>query len=299
MDRLLERARWAVFAVGADDRRRQRYARWLAIVRHRQVTRRRFAAAELRSPPDVLDPKVGYLVVSPDGSWDMDGVTRQVRELADSVPTTEEQDRPDKPYLLDLSLDVLAPDSPLARLALHRDVVSTATSYLGMVPLLAGVTVLRSPYVVGPPTGSQLFHSDWEDVKQVKLFVHCSDVTERNGPLTAVRADASARVKRALHYRYGGKEFRRADEEVLPLVEPNEVCAFDGPPGTAVFIDTSACLHYGSRVASGAADRLMVQLQFLRPTAFDLVLRRRQLPTIAGTRFSEAWAALVASASTR
>jgi len=102
----------------------------------------------------------------------------------------------DKPYLLDLRLDVVPADSPLARLAFNPAVVATAAAYLGMVPLLAGVTVLRSPYVVGPPSGSQLSYSDWEDVSQLKLFVHCSEVTSREGPLTALRATASARVNR-------------------------------------------------------------------------------------------------------
>ena len=236
-DRLLERARWGIFAVGADDRRRQRYARWLAAMRRRQAATRRLAAADLPPPLEPVDPDIGFVVASPDASWDLVGVADQVRALADSVPTAARAGH-DKPYLLDLRLDALPADSPLARLALNRVVVATAAAHLGMVPLLAGVTVLRSPYVADPPSGSQLFHSDWEDVSQLKLFVHCSDVTSRNGPLTALRATASARVKRALHYRYGGSGFRRGDDEVLPLVEPDELCAFEGPEGTAVFVDT-------------------------------------------------------------
>ncbi len=236
-------------------------------------------------------------MATPDESWDLAGVADQVRSLALDSQTGTPGTGHGKPYLLDLRVDVLPGGSPLARLALHPSVVATATAHLEMVPVLAGVTVLRSPYVAGPPAGSQLFHSDWEDVTQLKLFVHCSDVTSANGPLTALRGAASTRVKDTLHYRYGGKAFRRSDGEVLGLAEPDEVHAFEGPAGTAVFVDTSACLHYGSRVAHGAPDRLVVQLQFLRPTAFDLVLRRAPLPVISGPRRSEAWAALVAGAA--
>ena len=163
----------------------------------------------------------------------------QVRSLANDVPTSRSRAGHDKPYLLDFRLDVLPSESPLARLALHPSVVATATAHLRMVPVLAGVTVLRSPYVAGPPSGSQLFDSDWEDVSQLKLFVHCSDVTSSNGPLTALPAAAWARVKEALHYRYGGRGFRRADDEVLALVEPDQLRSFEGPEGTAVFVDTS------------------------------------------------------------
>ncbi len=233
-------------------------------------------------------------MATPDETWDLGGVVDQVRSLAPDVETDTPGTGQGKPYLLDLRLDVLSSESPLGRLALHPSVVATATAHLGMVPVLAGVTVLRSPYVAGPHSGSQLFHSDWEDVTQLKLFVHCSDVTSIHGPLTALRGGSSTRVKEALHYRYGGEGFRRGDDEVLALVEPDEVHAFEGPPGTAVFVDTSACLHYGSRLAQGAADRLVVQLQFLRPTAFDLVLRRAPLPAIRGSARYEAWATLVA-----
>jgi hypothetical protein len=257
------------------------------------------AAADLPRPPEPVDPDVGFVLASPDASWDLAGVADQVRDLAHDVPTAQAREGHDKPYLLDLRIDVLPAGSPLARLALNPAVVATAAAHLGMVPVLAGVTVLRSPYVAGPPSGSQLFHSDWEDVSQLKLFVHCSDVTSRNGPLTALRATASARVKQTLHYRYGGRAFRRSDDEVLPLVEPDEFRAFEGPTGTAVFVDTSACLHYGSRLSAEAPDRLVVQLQFLRPSAFDLVLRRTPLPAVAGSRPPAAWATLVAPGATR
>lgn len=289
--RLLERARWGFFAVAADDGRRRRYARWLEALDRREVAVRRLAVAGLPPPPEPVDPDVGFVVASPDASWDIIGVTEQVRQLADNMPAA---DLHDKPYLLDLRLDILPAESPLARLAFNRTVVATASAYLGMVPRLAGVTVLRSPYVAGPPRGSQLFHSDWEDIRQLKLFVNCSDVMSRDGPLSALRAAASAQVKRVLHYRYGGRGFRRGDDEVLALAKPDDLRSFEGPAGTAVFLDTSACLHYGSRLQEGAPDRLVVQMQFLRPSAFNLVFRRAPSLAIAGTRPSAAWAALVA-----
>ena len=146
-------------------------------LRRRKVAACRFAATDLPPPPEPVDPDIGFVVASPEASWDLVGVADQVRALADDVPTAEARAEHDKPYLLDLQLDVLPADSPLARLALNPAVVATFAAHLGMVPLLAGVTVLRSPYVAEPPSGSQLFHSDWDDVSQPKLLVHRSDVT--------------------------------------------------------------------------------------------------------------------------
>ena len=298
IDRLLERGKWGLFAVRADDRRRRQYAQWLGALRRRQIDFRRRALADLPPPPHPIEPDVGFVVPSPSESWDLSAVVEQVRELAQNVPSMEERSGHDKPYLLDLRLDVLAAGSPLARLALNPEVIATAASHFGMVPVLAGVTLLRSPHVPGPLSGSQLFHSDWEDVTQLKLFIYCSDVSFGDGPLTALSARASADVKRVLNYHYGGPGFRRADKEVLPLVAPGEVRAFEGPAGTAVFLDTSACLHYGSRVPPGAGDRLVVQFQFLRPSAFDLFLRRTPLPTVGPSVHREAWAALVTGETT-
>jgi hypothetical protein len=95
-----------------------------------------------------------------------------------------------------------------------------------------------------------------------------------------VAATASRRVKDAVDYHYGGPSFRLPDERVHPLVRSDEVSAFTGPAGTVTFIDTSSCLHLGSRVQQGAAERLVVQFQFLTPAAFDLQLvpRRRARP---------------------
>jgi hypothetical protein len=176
----------------------------------------------------------------------------------------------EKPYLLDFPIG--APPEALLRFALGDQVLAAAARYLGMVPVLTQITLLASPYISGDLSGSQLFHSDWEDVRQVKVFVNCSDVTHANGPLQAVTATASRRVKRAIGYHYGGAGFRVADDRVGPLVTNEEVVAFTGPPETAVFIDTSSCLHLGSRVQPGAAERLVVQFQYLTPSAFELLL---------------------------
>ena len=65
------------------------------------------------------------------------------------------------------------------------------------------------------------------------------------------------------------------DAEVVPRLSDEELVPFTGPPGTMTFIDTSTCLHFGSRLAPGAAERLVVQFQYLTPPAFDLWFRRR------------------------
>ena len=48
-----------------------------------------------------------------------------------------------------------------------------------------------------------------------------------------------------------------------------------GPPGTAGFVDTSRCFHYGSRTRKHAVSRVVALFQFVAPTAFCLPLNFR------------------------
>ncbi|HVV36706.1 MAG TPA: hypothetical protein VHC63_08915 [Acidimicrobiales bacterium] len=269
MTRVAESARWFLFAVQADDARRATYARWIARFRRGEVEARQRAASTLAAATTTIPQSTGYVACPPGTLGGVDAVVAEVQRLRDTALRAS----PDtKPYLVDYPITALDASSPLLRFALSDDVLVPASQYLGLVPILTMVTVLASPYLDSPQlAGSQLFHCDWEDRRQVKVFVHCSDVADANGPLTAVAADASTRVKRAVGYHYGGPAFRLRDDDVLPRVDTTEVTPFVGPAGAVTFLDTSSCLHYGSRVQPGAHERLVLQLQFLTPTAFDLV----------------------------
>ena len=281
LENLAHTARWAAFAKTADDKRRQRYWDAAARLRSRDMKRRRAAVAELPRPPVQIPADRGFATCDPSVFPEVEAVVDDVRRRRSELTIAAGE----KPYLLDHPLTTLDRSSPLVRFAVDPRVVSVAADYLGLVPLLTMVTILASPPVPGPVAGSQLFHSDWEDVHQVKIFVNCSNVAEENGPLNAVTADASRRVKRAVAYRYGGPHFRLRDEEVLPMLADGEQQAFTGPPGSIVFVDTSSCLHLGSRVYEGAEERLVAQFQYLTPPAFDLTLapgKRRPFASAAG-----------------
>lgn len=245
------------------------------------MDRRRRAVVELPPPPVEIERERGFATCDPSVFPQVGAVVEDIRRRRRELTIAPGE----KAYLLDHPLTSLDRASPLLRFAVDPLVISVASHYLGLVPMLTMVTILASPAVPGPPAGSQLFHSDWEDVRQVKIFVNCSDVADENGPLTAVSADASGRVKEAVGYRYGGSHFRLRDDEVLPMVGKDDMEAFVGPAGSVVFIDTSSCLHLGSRVHEGAGERLVAQFQYLTPPAFDLTLapgRRRPFASAAG-----------------
>ncbi len=163
------------------------------------------------------------------------------------------------------SLDV---NHPAVRLALRPDLLAAITAYMGTVPVLRSIQVFYSGTLDREPTSSQLYHCDADDTRQLKIFVLCSKVESANGPLTMLDATRSGVVRQATGYTFHSRLTDQQVDEVLGgPARPTELV---GEPGTVGLVDTSRCFHYGSRVAPGAAPRLVTMIQFLSPSAFVL-----------------------------
>lgn len=144
----------------------------------------------------------------------------------------------------------------LLRFMISRSILDTATLYLGAVPLLAGAALWWSP-VSDTALRSQLFHLDGEDESQVKLILNIFDTDEENGPFALLPADASEPLRVAGSFRR-----RIPDEEVESRCGLANLQQLVGPAGSGAFVDTSRCLHYGSR--GTRRERLVLMIQFLR-----------------------------------
>jgi hypothetical protein len=164
-------------------------------------------------------------------------------------------------------------DSPMLRLALRPDVIAAVSSYLGMVPVIAYLQVFYSEANSDEARSSQLFHCDADATSQVKIFVLCSEVTRSNGPLTLLDAGTSRAVRSRLGYHFGGKI---KDKRLAGIVDQSNHVPIVGPPGTVCFVDTTQCFHFGSRVESGTAPRLVTMIQYLTPSSFMLPRDHRQ-----------------------
>jgi hypothetical protein len=268
--------------IGGTDGTRRSYER----IRMRQLrteveTRR--AQAQPYGPAGIIDPDVGYAIV-PTSGWDhVDDAIATAHRVVDrqGAETTPQNN---KGQLTSGFLPPSAIDSgsPLLQLALSDAVLRPVISYLGSVPVLDQVDVWHSVEagLVGSPlTESQLYHCDWEATTKVRVLVYASSVADKDGPLTVIDAAESARVRRSTRYRYlphrtdrlRPRRFslRVPDDVVYAVADPARARAVVGPAGTAAFVDTSRCLHYGSRV-QGHGERLAVVFQFLPVTAFTV-----------------------------
>ncbi len=139
---------------------------------------------------------------------------------------------------------------------LSRPIVDIASLYFGAVPVLSSGSLWWTP-----PNDSieksQLFHRDGEDARQLKFFFNVRDVTEDSGPFTLLSAEKSEPVKRALRYRTG----RVDDASVIEAAGGEDAqVRLIGTSGSGAAVDTSRCLHYGSR--GNTVGRLVLMFQF-------------------------------------
>jgi hypothetical protein len=138
-------------------------------------------------------------------------------------------------------------------------VLATVTDHLKTIPVLSktrppGVRFMESNQNLDPdPPGafgdSQLYHLDLHDSPLVYVIVLIEDVTPECGPWFFLPASVSDRAAKALGYQKRGSRYRITDEEMYRVVDPAEAIEFAYPKGTVLFIDSSRCFHYGSRLS--------------------------------------------------
>ena len=255
-------------------------------IRHRTRLGAAYIAQLGEKSPPFIDPRTGYRLLSPSTTGELDQVVSTCRRLferkkqdiderlsglATWTPERREKFLAQKQsflrYLLDD--DDLRQHAEIVDFALSDRLLGAATRYLGMVPYLSRVDLMYSlPRGTGDNIASQLFHLDHEGVSQVKAFIHVYSVGDRDGPFTFIPAGATTRIVndiRRLRKQRGSHadvESRRySDEEIAAVAGTEAIVTVKGPTGAGVVVDTSRCLHLGSRVEEGAF-RLCLYLQY-------------------------------------
>ena len=233
------------------------------------LSRRHAAAGYNRRFPSARVPRAQGYALLPSGTLPgTDRVIAICRELFAAkkaaldarVLTPEEQAKEQKKkagFLRDLleDADVLA-HPELVDFALSDPLLSMITGYLGVVPDLNRVDIVYSKPRANPDQfiKSQLFHQDPEGLQQMKVFLYLFDVEEPHGPFFFIPAAESERVVSAVRRQRPHDErdeTRFTDVEVERVGGLKNAVRVKGPAGTAVLVDTSRCLHAGSRVQPG------------------------------------------------
>ena len=150
----------------------------------------------------------------------------------------------------------LVTNPEILEFALGDQIIEIVTDYLGALPRLSALGLQYSP-VNETTVSSQMFHVDGDDFHQVKCFINILDVGPEDGPLSVIAADTSKKVRAVLGH--GWRAGRLTDEEVFRECDEDELVMVTGPAGSGAFLDTSACLHFGSRARRRPRLTLMCQ----------------------------------------
>ena len=204
----------------------------------------------------VISRKTGYAPFAPKALPQTDSVVEACQRLFSERHGSDTSGAPKPFYANLLDEQDLLTKPEILEFALDDQIIEIVTDYLGTLPRLSALGLQYSP-INETTVSSQMFHVDGDDFHQIKCFINVLDVGPEDGPLSFFPADTSKRVRAAL--RHGWRAGRLTDKEVFGECEEEELVAVTGPAGSGVLLDTSACLHFGSRARRRPRLTLMCQ----------------------------------------
>lgn len=151
---------------------------------------------------------------------------------------------------------MLSTDNPFAAFALQPAVLSILSRAYGELPHLDYVLLTLSRDNGKELAFSQLWHRDHDDTKVIKLFVYLTEVASLDdGPLTFIPGPASDRFGFSLRS-------QTPDDVVNSRVAPAEIQSMIRPRLSVFMVETTRCLHMGSRLSPGH-ERLLYTATFI------------------------------------
>ncbi len=225
---------------------------------------RRTLASELPEGPLDLDPGSAWRLFEAGEIPELTQLAVDCASYFEAFRASGEAERclarnPNKRFLLGvLSGNELFSQSNIIRGMLARPVLDAVSRYLGAVPRLEGAVLWWTP-PNDSETSSQRWHIDELAPRQVKVLLNCSEVDESCGPLNFIPGDRSDQLRND----FGHQRGRLDKERLLAELDPAEIRQATGGPGSGVMLDSSRCLHFGSR--GNQRDRLLLAFHFFAP----------------------------------
>ena len=148
----------------------------------------------------------------------------------------------------------------LIEFATKKNLISVISDYLKDMPTLLAINLYLSPKNESEQfSSSQLFHLDTEQHKQIKIFYLLHDTDISHGPLEFMDKLKTKTILKKINY-----SGNRISDDVIRnlnlkyrLVNDKK---FTGKRGSGLMIDSSNCLHRGSRKIS--KNRYILQFQY-------------------------------------
>lgn len=179
-----------------------------------------------------------------------------------------------KTYWLELFTDKENRANPILDFVTLPVLVQAASRYLGEVPILSYISLFFTP----PGTanlmqGSQGWHRDNEQKRQVKIFLLAYCVDPAGGPSKFLPRDKSPDSG----YRNYPDYFTDAQLREFGLDE-SAIVEFTGDAGAVLILDTSALYHCGSRTQEQPRLQMIAAYQPMMSNLPYRVFKASQLP---------------------
>lgn len=217
-----------------------------------------------------INPDLGFCLYDSTQISDLhaEKAIQEIKEIIKSKDIEKIKNESEKKYLLKIvHPKEISRDSEIFRFVTHPRIVNAVGRYLGCFPLLTYISVWYSPNDADQDDGSQKYHLDHEDFRQVKGFLFVEDVDSDSGPFTLIPAKESHEVEKKLNYEMTEDSKRVEDEDLYAIIGgESKKISLEGKKGTLAMVDTSNCFHYGSR--KGSRPRLVLTFQYMTPFAF-------------------------------
>ena len=228
----------------------------------------------------IIDKKIGFRIFNKNELINTDKLladlkkwsTNKIRTLDKKEIVALAKKGSIKPYYLNLlELEDLKNLKSLKSFIQSNELINLLFKYYGFIPHLSHLAVFysnNSLYVnkSGTNLGTQNAHFDNHDLKHVKIFLNISDVTKESGPLHIYNKSISNYFKINTGRRFKRKPVR--DDHELQIIKGNGVDLI-GNSGTLGIVDTTNCLHYGSRVGNNKG-RITLVIHFVCFDAYSL-----------------------------
>lgn len=213
-------------------------------------------------PPDnrfFIDRNLGYQIINTSDISGIENLIKKCQSLHESYSIAQYnntiKNKRKEDFLITIAKDKeLLQCEEIRSVVGYPPLVNAIANYLGEIPVLHTVRLWLSP-PNDSTKSSQLFHFDEEDSKQVKLFINITPMGPEYGPFTFINANKSLQFLKMHKRRY-------PDELIFKRLSHRDITQLSEHEKSVGLVDTSRCLHYGSRF--NKINRLLLMAQYIR-----------------------------------
>lgn len=145
--------------------------------------------------------------------------------------------------------------TPILEFCLQPKVIDLLSSYIGEMPVIGDVSLMYTMPGMDK-IGSQRFHRDVNQPRQLHMLVPLYDIDEKTGPFTLIPRPATQQIITRL----GHVNERVEDADIEAVVQKEDFVRCTGRAGDIYFANAHDCFHFGARCEE--KPRLMLIVNF-------------------------------------